>query len=235
MKIRTVIKTEDERFLMLVVIADRKKTQGIVGSMSDEGVYSTFTMPARGTASSDILNMLGLGEFQKDVILCALRKKSAKSMLRKLIEEHRLDERGQGIAFTVPMTGVLYGRKFTSFGAFSEEEATQMDGNKYEYDLILAVTNSGYSDQVMDAAKSVHPSGGTIVKGRETGLKDGGKFFGVNIQPEKEVVMILTPREFCDDIMETVMKKAGPRSKAGTFVVSIPVKDTAGLAPEFEK
>ena len=227
-----------EEFLLLVVVVDRDKTRKTVDCMSDEGIFSTFTMLARGTASSDLLNLLGLGDTKKDVILSALRASSAESLLQKLVRERKLDEPGRGIAFTVPMTSVLYRRGFSALGDFSassEEEERRMNEKSYRYDLILAVTNSGYTDQVMEAAKSVHVSGGTIIKGRETGMKDGEKFFGVAIQPEKEIVMILTPKEFRDPIMNAIQEKAGPHSKAGTFALTLPVRDTAGLSPELAK
>ena len=228
----------EDQFLMLVVIVDRDKTQKTVDCMTGQGVFSTFTMLARGTASSDVLNLLGLGDSKKDVILSSLRADSAESLLQKLIQERKLDEPGRGIAFTVPLTSVLYKRGFSDLGDFptssEEEEETKMDELHYQYDLILAVTNNGYTDQVMDAAKSVRSSGGTIVKGRETGLKEGGKFFGVAIQPEKEIVMILTPKEFREPIMKAIQEKAGPHSKAGTFAVTLPVRDTAGLSAELK-
>lgn len=230
------IETAGDSFLMLVLIVDRNKTRKIVGCMSDHGVFSTFTMLARGTADSEILNLLGLGDSKKEIVLSTLRNSSAKSLLQKLTDDCGLEKPGQGIAFTVPLTGVLYGRNFTSLGDFSEvrgKEGVEMKENDRKYELILAVTNSGYTDMVLSAAKSVHSVGGTIVKGRETGLKDGGKFFGVSIQPEKEIVIMLVPQKHSNSIMNAIMDQAGPRSIAETFAVTLPVQDTAGLSPEF--
>ena len=61
-----------------------------------------------------------------------------------------------------------------------------------EFDLIVAIVNRGFSDLVMDAARAAGASGGTILHGRGTGVHEAEQFFGIAIQPEKEIVLILT-------------------------------------------
>ena len=64
-----------------------------------------------------------------------------------------------------------------------------------KHDLILTIVNRGFADEVMSAAKAAGAFGGTVVNARGTGTHELQHFFGAIIQPEKELVLILTERE----------------------------------------
>lgn len=221
----------DGDYILLVVIADRgERSKKAVDCLYGQGLYSSFAMLGKGTAGSEILGLLGLGDTKKDIVLTTLRASTAVNVFKKLVDECRLNEPGRGIAFTVPLDRVLYGMGLMKMEDWMTKGSESGVENMFEYDLLLAATNVGFSDTVMSVAKSIRPCGGTIVKGRETGIKDGEKFLGVSIQPEKELVLIIIPKEATSAIMEAIMKKAGPDSKAATFVVSIPIQNVAGLS-----
>ncbi len=63
--------------------------------------------------------------------------------------------------------------------------------NKFE--AIFCVVNAGFSDEVMFAARKAGAAGGTIIKGRGTTSTEAEKTFGITIQPDKEIVIILVP------------------------------------------
>ena len=77
------------------------------------------------------------------------------------------------------------------------------------HDLILTIVNRGFADEVMTAAKKAGAFGGTVVNARGTGTNELQEFFGALIQPEKELVMILTEREKRNQIMTAICKDAG--------------------------
>ena len=59
----------------------------------------------------------------------------------------------------------------------------------------MCVVNSGFGDAVMDAAKEFGARGGTIIHARGTANSESEKLFGITIQPEKEIVIILARGE----------------------------------------
>lgn len=61
--------------------------------------------------------------------------------------------------------------------------------------LIVTIVNRGYSDEVMDAAREAGAQGGTILYSRGAGVHETETFFGIPIQPEKELVLILAKEE----------------------------------------
>ena len=99
------------------------------------------------------------------------------------------------------------------------------------YELILCIVNTGFSETVMDAAKEVGARGGTVIHARGTANKEAEKFFHITIQPDKEIVMILAPSDIKDDILHAVYKAAGLKTAGQGIAFSLSVDDVVGLSP----
>lgn len=97
------------------------------------------------------------------------------------------------------------------------------------YDLIITIVNRGFADNVMDAAKSVGAFGGTVINARGTGIHEAEKFFGIIVQPEKELVMILSESEKKNDIMTAICRDAGLNKEGKGICFSLPVENVAGI------
>ena len=94
--------------------------------------------------------------------------------------------------------------------------------------MILAICNNGFADEVMEVAKAAGAKGGTILHGRGSVQKDALKFLSITIEPEKEVVIIITGEEK-NNIMQSIAKELGVGTKAHTICLSLPVDGIAGL------
>lgn len=99
------------------------------------------------------------------------------------------------------------------------------------YELIIVIVNQGYTGLVMDAAKENGARGGTTFVAHGTGNKELGSFFGIVIQPEKEIVFILVDEEIKDKVMLNIYNKAGLQTKGSGIAFSIKVSDVIGLTP----
>ena len=104
-----------------------------------------------------------------------------------------------------------------------------------KYDLILTVVNRGYADEVMKAAKKAGAFGGTVLNARGTGTNELQEFFGALIQPEKDLIMILTEREKRNDIMTAISIDAGLAQKGKDISFSLPVDAVTGISALAEK
>ena len=102
------------------------------------------------------------------------------------------------------------------------------------YELIFCIVNTGFSGAVMDAARSAGATGGTILRGRGSAGKEAEDFFHIQIEPEKEIVMILAPVEIKDNIMTSIYREAGLASAGQGIIFSLPVTRTAGLSQVHE-
>lgn len=99
------------------------------------------------------------------------------------------------------------------------------------YEAILCIVNDGFSEAVMDAAREVGARGGTVFHARGTANKDAETFFNITVQPEKEIVLILVPKDIRDSVMHALYKTVGLQTPGQGIAFSIPVDDVAGLTP----
>jgi nitrogen regulatory protein PII len=144
---------------------------------------------------------------------------------------------GVGIAFTVPLSGIntpilqVFKESIVKNEKITLKGGPAM-GGEIKNDLIIAVINQGYSDDFMTAAREAGATGGTVLNAR--GLASSGpvKFFGVSVQDEKEIVIVLTSREKKVPIMQAVSLACGVTTKAGGIVFSLPVDQVMGLSFE---
>ena len=97
------------------------------------------------------------------------------------------------------------------------------------HDLILTIVDRGFADDVMDAAKSAGARGGTILHARGTGAQEAEKFFGIVVQPEKELVMILVEHAIKNDVMTAICQKNEITDAGRGICFSLPVEAAAGL------
>lgn len=98
-----------------------------------------------------------------------------------------------------------------------------------KYDLIITIVNRGFADEVMSAAKKAGAFGGTIINARGTGSNELKEFFGAIIQPEKELVLILTQKEKRNEIMTSICKYAGLDKEGMGISFSLPVDAVSGI------
>ena len=101
---------------------------------------------------------------------------------------------------------------------------------KFEHEVIFCIVNAGFSDPVMDAAKKLGARGGTVIHARGTANLEAEKLFGITVQPEKEIVMILVPREIKDDILHALYNQAGLESEGQGIAFTLPVSSVVGLS-----
>ena len=103
------------------------------------------------------------------------------------------------------------------------------------YEVILAIVNDGFADDVMAVAKEQGARGGTIINARGVAKEDAAAFFGINVHSEKEIVMIVVPKKIKDDVLNAIYKEMGMAKKAQGIAFSLPVTDVAGLVEVEQK
>ena len=75
--------------------------------LHDYEVNFQTSVLAQGTAKSETLYMLGLEDSDKSVIFSVIREDRAEEITQGLDEKFHTVRGGKGIAFTIPMTGVI--------------------------------------------------------------------------------------------------------------------------------
>ena len=101
--------------------------------------------------------------------------------------------------------------------------------NKYE--VIIAIVNAGFSDDVMSAARDCGAKGGTVINARGTAREEAEKAYGIVIQPDKEMVLILVDKDVKEPILHAIYKRVGLNTPGQGIAFSLPVEDVMGLTP----
>ena len=99
---------------------------------------------------------------------------------------------------------------------------------KTQYELIITIVNKDYAANLMEAAREVGAKGGTILNARGAGGHEVEKLFGLTIQQEKEVVLILTSVDHKVEIMKAIIEATGLNTPGRGICFSLPVEDVIG-------
>lgn len=210
--------------VLMFVITDRNRGGEFAAWFQSQGIPLVLTVLGRGTATTEILDCLGLEATEKVALLCVAPR--SPRLVRKAARELWLDIPGRGILMTVPISSVG--------GATVRDYLLQQEGEESmekerTHELIIVITNQGCTDKVMDAARAAGATGGTSVHAKGTGAELARKFLGVSIAAERELIFILARAEDRSPIMKAVMSQAGIHSAAQSMAFSMPVSDIAGL------
>jgi len=221
---------------IVVTIVDRDKGDKVTRIYNEDHIHFHFICHGEGTASSEVLDILGLAETDKDVIFSMVPACKVRDLLSKITEKMYLHKAGKGIIFSLPISGIgsIISKVVNKEVIEELEEQLKKEIDKIrsciKHCLIMAIVNHGCTDTVMDAAKSAGATGGTVIHARGAGYEEAANFLGISIQAEKEIVLILTSKENQSQILDAVNKAAGIKTEAKGIVFSIPVEQIAGIS-----
>lgn len=215
---------------LMTTIVDRKIAQKYLNLYHENDLHVMYLTLGYGTASNEIMDYLGLDSIEKAVAISVVEEETWLTVKKQLQKKLQIDAPGGGIAFTIPLSSVG-GRKTLEFllekSDYQKQEESTLKNTDHE--LIVVISQQGYTDVIMDAAREAGAYGGTIIHAKGTAGEVANKFMGVTLADEKEIVYIVSKSAEKNAIMKAIMEKAGLNSKAKAVCFSLPVTDTAGL------
>lgn len=212
----------------LVAVVDRVKAEKVSELFLDTGAKFTVWCPGHGTATGDQLRVLALEDTGKAVISSVVGPAQAKGIFRAARQKLFMDIPGNGIMLSVPIKSVA-GKTVLGLLAGEGEEEKGVPKMDFEYELIISIMNDGCSDMVMDAARPAGAGGGTVLHAKGTGRESAGRFLGLSLADEKDIVYIVAHKDEKAAIMKAISEKAGLGTKAGAICFSLPISEVCGL------
>ena len=103
------------------------------------------------------------------------------------------------------------------------------------HEVIFAIVNAGFAEDVMDVAREQGVRGGTILNARGVVNEDAAAFYGITLHADKEILMMVVEREIRDQVLNAIYKEIGMAKKAKGIAFSLPVSDVAGLVQHQEQ
>lgn len=92
---------------LLVTIVGRNKAEFYMDLLQSMEINVQMSLLASGTANMDMLQLLGLTDSDKSVILSVVREDRARETLALLGEKFKTVRGGKGIAYTIPLSSVI--------------------------------------------------------------------------------------------------------------------------------
>ena len=223
----------DKKVIKLVItIVERRQGKGVAELFSKNGVEWHYQSTGMGTASSELLDVLGFGTPERDVLFSLAEDSVVRKMMYNLNNDLREYVHAKGIIFSVSLTGMssLVAAKLFESAEKSEEEGEEKVDGKSNNSLIMVIVNQGHTDEVMETAKKAGARGGTILRARFNGSEESKQFYGITLQAEKEIIMILAGNPNRNLIMESINKEHGVNSEAGAMICSMAVEQVVRLS-----
>lgn len=217
---------------LIVTIVERGQGGNIQKLYTSRQAPWHYRCIGQGTASSELLDVLGLGGTERDVVFTLASRGPAERLMRLLKEDRPDSLEAKGLAFDLPLTG-LNNIVASALERHGQMKTDQTGGLPMERDtdnsLILLAVNQGHTDDVMNTARAAGARGGTVLRARYASEDDIGRFYGISVQEEKEILLVVASGDTRNAIMETVNKKHGLKTPAGTVILSLPLDHVVRL------
>ena len=221
---------------LMISIVRRDQGEAYLEFYREHQILTVFASLCNGTASKSMLDYLGVEKTEKVMLQSVVAAGGVRRLMRRLVERLGIDMPGNGIAISIPVSSVGGARSMNYLTAGQELTTDEVKKvSEIPYALIIAITEKGTTDMIMDAARSAGARGGTVINAKGTGADFTARFFGVSIAAEKELVYIVAKKREKGAIMQAIMDQAGMDSDAHAVVFSLPVDNIVGLRSVMEE
>lgn len=208
---------------MLVVIVEHNKASKVLHLADEKGVTASVAMLGRGTASRTIFDYLGLNDKKKAVLMLFGKTEEITDLADYLVEKLEMDKPNHGIAYIESAFNV-FGTEDNANGSENIKRGENM------YNAIYTIVEKGNADDVIEAAQKAGSRGGTVMHARGSGSEEARKVFNMLIEPEKEIVLIISEEAKTKDIVESIRKETQIEEEGKGIIFVTRVAQTYGLA-----
>ena len=216
---------------LLMIIAPKSSEKKYLDLLNKYNIGFKALTYGVGTASSSLLDYFGLNEVDKIIVLAVLPLSTGRHILKYVKSYFKISEPGKGIAFTIPLSSsTKYMEEF-----YKNERMEKIEMEEVNKHLIITIVNEGFAEMVMNAAKKAGATGGTTINGRGLETEKIIRFLGISIEPERDVVLILTDDNKKTPIMNEIVSSCGLKTLGAGICFSIPVDNVAGLVEDLKK
>ena len=201
-------------YKLIMCIVPHESGELITNAAKQAGAGGGTILMGKGTASNNVLQLLGLGDTSKDITMNIVEENLYDKVRSEIITAAASKKAHFGVMFCIN-TKSMY--KAGASGS-ATADSLQEDKIMKDYEVINIIVNKGYAEDAMAAARKAGAGGGTIIGARGTAREGDATFFGVDIVPEKEMLMILVPQDKKEPVVAAI-KELACFQKAGSGII----------------
>lgn len=210
---------------LLLVIVPFGSGSKIVKYGKRAGLQGGTILVGRGIAKKSKLDFLELGLCRQEIVFMGGSTENIHDALVIVKDRLNLGKPGRGVALSIPINHLV--------GGNHKEEMIQ---NKKEserksmYNIIYTIVEMGNAEEVMEAARKAGSTGATIMTGRGSGIHEKcDKLFGMEIEPQKEIVMIIAHVDKVSAITESIRHELDIDKPGHGIIFTVGVNEIHGL------
>ncbi len=170
---------------LICIIVNNGLGSKILKAAKQHGILGGTVFLGKGTVKNKVLEFLDLADIDKELVIMLSDKKTADNALEELDKVFAFNKPNHGIAFSTSVKSLIGTHQCRNINQYRSE-------NDIMYDAIYVIVEKGKAEFVVDAATKVGAKGGTIINARGSGIHETSKLFSMDIEPEREIVLILS-------------------------------------------
>jgi nitrogen regulatory protein PII len=214
---------ELDQIVLLTVIVNCGLGSKVLKIAKANGVTGGTIFLGKGTKKDHLLYYLALDDCRKEIVIIVTNKDNGTIAAKAIEKELKLNKKDHGIAYITAIDFAIGNHKCESLKEQIGKEQKEM------YRAIYSIVEKGNGEKVMEAAQKAGAKGGTIMNARGSGIHETSRLFHMDIEPEKEVVLILAKEEDTEKIT-TAINQELQISEPGKGIVFVQkVEETYGL------
>jgi len=212
-----------QRFQLVCVIVSFGLGSKALSIARKSGMSGGTIMLGRGTVTNRWLRLLELTDVRKEVVLMVGEESVTKRAVDAIDHHLHFSKPNHGIAFTTPIGSVI-GR-----GGEEYESSVGDGGNVSVYKAVFVIVDKGRGETVMDVAREAGARGGTIINARGSGIHETATFLNMEIEPEKEIVLMLIATPKAEGIINAIRDELKIDQPGNGILFVQDVDETYGL------
>lgn len=199
---------------LLVCMIGRNRGDQLVAVTKSAGARGGTIILGRSRGDNRLLQALSLADVMQDIVFTLMRDES-EAVFDAVVQAARKNPGKLGGQAMLLDVACVLNRVVQGDEENQDNKGVRMESG---YQLVTVIVNSGYGDDVMEAARKAGANGGTILSARGTGTEEDVKFFGITLVPEKDMLLIATESSRVDKILEAIGKVSKLNEPGGGIV-----------------
>lgn len=214
----------DAGWYLLAVIVDHDHGSKVLKLARQAGITGGTILRGHGTIGRRNPEWFDEYEIRKEIVMMISTPQLLEKTIEKLNQIMKLDRPNHGIAFTLSVASLM-GSAYCSMASQSFPEGAE----KTMEQAIFVIVDKGNAETVVSAAEAAGARGATVINGRGAGAHETSKLFAMEIEPEKEIVLILANRSKFESITDSIRQRAHLDEPGKGLLFAVDIQQAYGM------
>ncbi|KNZ41076.1 P-II family nitrogen regulator [Acetobacterium bakii] len=218
---------EERTYEMLLAMVNFGIGSKVLHLAKKYGISGGTIFLGKGTAHCRISDFLDICDERTELVLMIAQENKIKTVAEVISEKFKFHKPNHGIAITTSLNNFL-GVRNCKYNKAYETRGVE----RTMYEGIFVVVDRGMGETVVSAAENGGANGATIINARGSGIHEYRKIFAMDIEPEKEIVMVITETKKTESIVNSILSEIKLDEPGKGIIFTIGINNTYGLFEE---